>query len=140
VQGCKRKRYGQVYQRISTKGDEMSYYNGDYRDEYKQGRKDEERDRRNYDYDQYSGRERDEAYFAGRRDQQREERSAEERREEERQEEERQERLHQERLAQQQYEEEQFAQYCDECRQRDQEEEAYYMMAQMEVIDSQGES
>jgi hypothetical protein len=30
-------------------------------------------------------------------------------------------------LAQQRYEEEQFAQYCDECRRRDQEEEAYYM-------------
>ena len=105
----------------------MSRYYGFCSDEYKQGRQDEERGRRNYDYDEYSGRECDEAYFAGRKDQRDEERRAEERREEERQEEERQERLHQEMLAQQRYEEEQFAQYCDECRRRDQEEEAYYM-------------
>jgi hypothetical protein len=65
-----------------------TFFTWEENEAYKEGRRDEERHRRNYEYDEYSDRDRDQAYFQGRRDEQREERVREEEREYERQREE----------------------------------------------------
>lgn len=66
---------------------------------YKDGRRDAEYHRRNYDYDEYSWDDRDRAYFLGRKDYENEERERREREEEiEQREQEARERERQERL------------------------------------------
>ena len=51
----------------------MRYYNDyDEREAYEKGRHDYESGRKDYDYDKYSGRSLDEAYFKGMEDQERE--------------------------------------------------------------------
>ena len=86
------------------------YYDYDSREAYNRGKGDERYSRRNYDYDRHSDREKDRAYFDGRKDADREERERryQESQEEFEQEERRQRRLAEERMIERQQEEEEL--------------------------------
>lgn len=90
----------------------MRSYLGYHSDEaYREGRRDEEYGRRNYDYDEHSWNERDKAYYEGREDQHREdERRREERREEEEREERHQHAIAERRRYEREQEEEMYSQ------------------------------
>lgn len=91
------------------------YFTWEENEAYKEGKRDEERHRHNYDYDRYSNNDVDRAYFDGRKEQHQEELRREEEQEELRMEEERQERLREERM-QEEYEYEMYLQSCEEQR------------------------
>jgi len=103
----------------------MSYY-GFYSDDYREGKRDAERnDRPDYDRDRHFGNEADEAYFNGFDEVKREEeRREEERREEERYQEEQAERREYERQQQENYEQQMEEDY--QRQQEEQETEVYY--------------
>jgi len=120
------------------KGKKMSrYFNCESDTAYRDGRRDEERGRTDYEYDRHSDRERDRAYFEGHRDQAREDAR---RREDLRQEEAREERHHREVVEwqrQKQYEQEQqWYQQQEEQREQEQQQEEAHPCAEMPPQDT----
>lgn len=82
------------------------YYSREEEDAYKEGLRDEEHNRRNYEHDKYSDDPVDQAYWNGRRDQQREEERKQEEERELHEQEEREERHREEQHMREQMEDE----------------------------------